>query len=157
MSRKQSDETTLVRMVIKEVLDTATEPMTAAAIAQHPAVVSMGVSRDKTSQELSAMYRLTTKKPFPLCRLPSSSNLAQYEYYNPDVVKLAVGRRATDDTAVNDVNTQPEAKPVQAAQFAFNPVEFQAEPANAAVSVPAGVKSITLTIGGVNIRIELNS
>lgn len=153
--RPITDETILLRDAIKEVLDKANEPLSPDAIAEHSAVFGLGLPKARVSRELRAMYEVQ-KKPWPLLRIPSSSpGRSQWDYFNPNVVPLVARgpdrRQEPDPMPVNSVN--PPA-------FEFNPVEFAAEPpaapqGDASVAVPAGVKSITLTVSGVTVRIEL--
>lgn len=148
-----SDETVLIRDAIKVALDTATEPLTSDEVARHPEVQSLGLPHDMVSRELKALYD-KSKKAWPLLRIPSSKpGRNKWEYFNPRVVKLAHKEKAAP-APVNDVKSEPVPVP----EFTFNPVEFVPEPVAApdvSVPVPAGVKSVTLSVAGVTIKIEL--
>lgn len=160
MSRKPSDETELLRMAIQEALASATAPMSGAEVASCAPVANLGLDSHRVSHELSQLYKRRAKL-FPLCRTYAAAGKATYEYYNPEVVKMELvpreerrtaPRREDDQAALNAVNPAPS-------EFQFDPVSFAAEPvptSDANVSVPAGVRSITLTVGGVVVRIELN-
>lgn len=156
--RQLTDETALLREAIKEALGNATEPMTSTQVADTPVVMELGLSSNRVSRELKAMHQ-KKKSSWPIKRIPSAApGHNTWEYFNPDVVKLVARapdrRQAADPAPVNGVNPPPA--------FEFNPVEFeQAAVADAAtgpevnVPVPPGVKSITMTVAGVTIKIDL--
>lgn len=155
MGVKQSDRTVLLREAIKNVLDNATEPMTAVEINEKQEVFELGLGSTAVSMELSALYNVANK-PWPIKRIPAEpGKRSKWVYFNPKVVKLAYKEKAPVNT-VKSEDAPAVVSPVP--EFQFNPVEFVPEAAAAPevnVPVPAGVKSITLSVAGVTIKIEL--
>lgn len=162
MSRKLSDETALLRMAIQEALASAVAPMSGAEVASCAPVASLGLESTRVSHELAQLYKRRAKL-FPICRTWAATGKATFEYYNPDVVRLAVAPR--EERRMSPRREAPAA-PVNGANssFEFNPIAFGRDPdlapevpSAANVSLPSGVKSITLTVGGVVVRIELGA
>lgn len=161
MNKKRSDATQLLREEVQRVLATATAPLTSLQIAEEPGVASLGLGSSRVAMEMTAIY-MVKNKPYPLKRIPCSHGRLKWEYFNPRVVKLApttlpvADRRAPEQPPVNAVNSN---------EFTFDPVAFDppveaestVEPPEQAVTLPNGVKSITLTIGGVMVKIELGA
>lgn len=161
--REISDETTLLRDAIQEVLAGATAPMTSQELYESDPVRSLGVDPNRVSRELKTLYELLVK-PFPLKRVPNSQGRCMWAYFNPKVVKLAYTpaeppRPAPEQGPVNDVKSaEPE--------FHFNPVEFlhpspvasaTEDVAEPKVPEPTSkVKSITVSVAGVSIKIDLD-
>ena len=74
-------------------------------------------------------------------------------YYNPEVLQpLSVERKGSP---VNDVNQAFDFKPeeLELADVPAGPIP----PAEPDIRVPTGVRSITLTVSGVTVRIELET
>lgn len=159
--RELSDETTLLREAIGQTLAQATEPMTSGDVYDTPGVRSLGLSPDRVSRELKTMHS-RVDKPFPLKRIPHGGpGKSKWAYFNPDVVKLAYTpaeppRAAPSQGPVNDDKSTPA--------FEFNPVEFVAPVASPATDTAepptpqpgSTVKSITVTVAGISIKIDLD-
>lgn len=155
MAAKISDDTALLRLAIKEVLDQATEPLTSAQVASSPAVHWLGIG-ERTAIELANIYNMKAP-PFRVKRIPSNVKGVKWQYFNPDVVKLAYTpaeppREAPPQEPVNTVKPQ---------EFKFNPLDFLNPMAESAVETvkPAPrstVKSITVTVEGITVKIDLD-
>lgn len=156
--RVASGETRILRAAITKVLMRATAPMPADEIARSPEVAATGLPRHKASLCVAHMYRL--KNTGPTLHRIEFDDTRPAKYYLPGVLSASLmGGKAFDDgksmatrkkpAPVNNVKPEPQ-------EFTFNPVELEAAtPIDVPVSVPPGVKCITLTVGGVSIKIEL--
>lgn len=147
MSTRLKDETILAREAIQSVLATATQPLPARDIAQHPEVACLGLPVEQVVSIVHRMYKRKTQL-FPLARVQwHGPGRTEHAYYNPTVVDpYGISKRE-----VNDVN--PTEEPAPPGEFQFNPVELvQAEEQR--VQLPAA-KRITLEVSGVSIHIEL--
>lgn len=151
MTTRLKDETIILRDAIKDVLDSASEPLTTTAIAQHPAVSCLGLPENIVCGHVQRLYA-RKRKVFPLARVPHhGSGRATYAYYNPTVVQPYDYAQLE----VNDVNSEEPEAP----GFSFDPLELgevQMSPPDAEprVRLPAA-KRITLEVSGVTIHIEL--
>lgn len=168
MAIQPSDKTVLLREALRTVLDKATAPMNAAEVNSYSEISRLGTFPHETAIELAHLWA-RKKSLFPIARIAGPKG---YEYFNPEVVKLSYPPLPKPGERVNSV--KPPIPPVRP-EFEFNPVEFEAqaspahdpvdqvaetidepaEPAN--VVVPAGVKCITISVGGVTIRVEMSS
>lgn len=155
MSRAMTEKTQLIRTALESVLMDATRPMGATELYQHPDIAALGVSDKDVSNQLFQISKVKDK-PFQLRRvfLPAAGSSQKWGYYIQGVVPVVEDRRPEKPKPADPpapVSGAPE-------DFTFNPVEFAPvcpEPGDAKVTVPPGVKCITLTVGGVGIRIEL--
>lgn len=159
MAKVIDDGTLLLRDAIRVVFAQASEPMTSTEVGDAPDVKELGLPLARVAIELSNMY--TGKyKTFPIARIPApSGSRCQWAYFNPEVVRLEYTPHVPKVRAapVNDVKSAP------AQEFLFDPVQMVMdmaapsvdEPETPAVTVPAGVKTITLTVAGVSIKIEI--
>ncbi len=167
MSKPISDDTAVLRLAIQQVLASAKAPMTSQQIAEHQEIVSLGLPdhRNKVAITLVNMYDLK-KRGFRLCRVPTGQGRTKWEWYNPDVLPHLMFVPPKMPAPVNPVKSAP-LNPVIPPGFEFNPVDFavaEPDPVPDApysepvvpVQVPVGVKSITLSVAGVTIKIELN-
>ena len=155
MSTSITDETILLREAIEQVLREAARPMTSVQIHEAAAVRELGVSVKRVSHALRELWMLR-RKPFPLGRVDAPTVRPKWEYYHMDVCN-PLAYRTRKPVEVNDVNSEPQ---VQEPEFQFNALELgenELTPPAAQVQVPPGVKNITLSVGGVTIRIELNA
>lgn len=155
-----SDESTLLRLAITEVLAHATQPLTSVQIGEAHAVRSLGLDmgNDRMAKTMHLMFKVQ-RKHTPLARIRVyGKGQTRYGWYNPEVVTPLESKHveyAATDGPVNPIKSPPE--------FKFNPLEFVggeaaalAEPPPApAIKVPQGVKCITLSVGSVAIKIEL--
>lgn len=154
MQKNISPSVVWLRQAVEEVLHEAARPMTANEIAVDTRVAVIGeFNTDLVSRHLSAMTKLRDEnKPFPIYRIEHfGPGTTRWAYYDKRVCQpLAVTKK------VNAVNSEPKAvaegEPVYPStpEFEFNPVEFTDTP-----PTPAQARVITITLPGVNIRIEM--
>lgn len=156
--REMSDETSLLRDAIGEVLSRATAPMSSVEIYDDAAVRTLGITTYRVSRELKALYK-RQKQVFPLKRIPHHTGKSKWAYFNPRVVKLAY-------TPAEPPREAPAQGPVNGVkpEFTFDPIDFappavtaeiadQPEPAPEPRST---VKSITVSVSGISIKIDLD-
>lgn len=128
---RESSERRLLRAAIEIALSEADQPITANEVALHPEVAALEQRAEQISQQLYLMYH-STRGYQQVGRVPyhgkGSSRWAYFDKSKPE--------------KVNDVYSDPAVE-----DFQFNPVEL-AEAGEA--------KAVTLTVGGVTIRIELS-
>ena len=156
--RTLKDETRVLREAITQVLMRATRPMTSSELASAAEVAATGIPKHKAALCVAHMYRL--KSGLVLHRI---DNDVPGKYYVPSILpdKLLKGVPFSEEgtkrvaAPVNPVKSGPAAKVFE---FDADKFELQAVPAanvDVPVQVPAGVKCITLSVGGVSIKIEL--
>lgn len=154
-----SPKVSALRLAIRDVLAMATEPLTSPQIAGTLAVQQTGASIVEVSNALYNLMRLK-RKAFPLKRLANpGKGQAQWQYYNPTVIKpLSVASKVVSAPPTRGEDATLENTKVP--EFHFNPWLEQPEPIrpgqpDEGVVVTQGVKAVTVTVGGVVIRIEL--
>jgi hypothetical protein len=158
MAKAASDKTVLLRAAIAEALNHATEPMTSAEIADTLWVKDLQLTNLDVAPEIAGLYNLRPRvRGYPLLRIPAGKGRFKWSYFNPKVVTLvAPPKAAAPAPPVNTVNSDAPA-------FEFNPVDFDpvtpdvSPTPTESVSVPAGLKSMRLSVGGVTITFEFTS
>lgn len=143
-----TERTQLVRMAIADILREATTPQTGEDMARHQAATCI----EANARELAARAReLCGLKapPFPIDSVLVTPG--KRGFFDP--TRVAVDRTA--GAKRKKVRRKNPVTPVATPEtdFTFNPIEL--EEREPAVQLPANAKSISLTVGGVSIRIEL--
>lgn len=155
MPNIMTEKNELLRTAIHVALLDAKQPMSSRDLANHPDVRVLGLDMKAVSNQLYQLCEIK-KKPFPIRRtfMTAASSPQKWGYYLggvTPVIENAPPEKPKPADPPAPVSGAPE-------DFTFNPVEFapvRPEPGDAKVTVPPGVKCITLTVGGVGIRIEL--
>lgn len=162
LSRETKDHTLLVRYGIAEALSSATQPMTLPQIAAHPAVASLGVSNTLVSNTIVGMFKnRQLRHTIAKTIATGGERNTRWAYYDPRITAVAAKVAAAAKPA-----EKPAEKPAivtgSACDFTFNPVEFDTPPthpptqgADASFEVPKNAKAVTISIGGVTVRIDL--
>ncbi|OWT55244.1 hypothetical protein [Candidimonas nitroreducens] len=148
MSFAITEQTQLVRELVRDVLVTASEPLTANDIAATDAAKGLGFTAIHISNALShlASMRVT---PFPIMRRRThGKGNALWEYYDPTRI------RPTPTTKPNVPRRKAKVRH-QSTPAALPSVATTSQ--GYATSTPdAGqAKAIVLSLGGVSVRIEL--
>lgn len=143
-----NDRWTTLREAIELVLNEAKEPLTAQVIASTPLVKDLGFTANEVSVYL--VKHMMLKHPrFPIKRIRvSGRNRARWAYYNPNVNPQLEDRPRKPEPAPAPVDGTAGQK------LEFNPIP-EAPPPASTVVIPPHVKSLTLEVGGVKLRIEL--
>lgn len=153
MGRKLTEGGAYLREAIASVLAKAKEPLDSVEVASDPLIADVGLLPTDVSNALLRMFKKPVP-PFPLRRIraPGHTN-TRWKYYNPTVVQVLEDKPRGKHPAPKP--EAPAAPPVP--EFQFNPVALEQEVQKPTVEVPAGVKSITVKVGGVSIHIELDA
>jgi hypothetical protein len=165
MARKLSDRFANIRAALELVFESATVPLTAGAIAEHSIMATEGFTASEVSSALSRLLKLD-HPPFPLNRILVGVGNNRWAWYNPSVIPQLEDKPRTPPpppdgaTVVKEWSatgsTITQAAPPPPPDFKFDPLPFSREQAQPTVDVPPGVKSITVSVGKVSIRIELD-
>lgn len=166
-----------LRDAIEEILLAATQPVTSVEIAQRASIQALGVSEVQVQGQLYHMMRNPHLCAFKMVRTRSvREGHTVYEYYNPDVLTgqpkdkitpLATRRpRRKHKAAPVDRVNSPAPHP---GEFKFNPEEFlqdipesarqvgpfPPEPEPAPAAPQRRPRAMSISVGGVTVRIEL--
>lgn len=172
----QKTRTAILREAIEEVLLSASAPLTAMEIAQAPSVAALGVSEQNVQSALYTMHQNPHLCAFKMVRVQASrgDTSAWWEYYNPDVLTTLpkrsdaprATRRKKPARRRADRASLPAAQP---GEFKFNPEEFlqdipesarqvgpfPVEPGSAPVAPERKPRAMSISVGGVTVRIEM--
>jgi hypothetical protein len=153
--RPLSDKGSILRESIGLVLREAKEPLTNQDLAESQLLAGLEFTPNDVSMTLVKMFN-STRRPFPLKRIRLHGRGAKWGYYNPEVVQVLEDKPRPKKTAAAE--PPPPPAPPAPAEFRFDPIDLPRELAaqEPTVTVPPGVKSITIRIGGVSIQVELD-
>lgn len=154
IKREQTITTQLLRELIPAVLARQTRPVPASEIAQAPEISSLNLSEPAkdTSNALTGMYRNRKYPHLKRVFQPQPGRSTKWGWFD--------ARAVTDVAEVAKTKPAAKAPPRVEPEFKFDPVELTAPattPAAPVVSLPPGVRSITIQTGGVSIHINLTS